>query len=210
MIDGDRTRAGYRWTRGLSLAAIQTAVYFLVGYVHWPRSTALLNTRWDEMIPLVPWTAWFYLPVYAAIFVIAISGFKSRELFMRAAVAIVIVLLVGALGHVFIRAEYPRPVLHPPYPDLSTAFLAAVYRIDPPGNVFPSLHVAQTSLLAFLLCRDRPIVGRITIVLAAMLALSTLTAKQHFIADVISGYALAFIARAIALRLRLGRLLGPA
>ena len=42
--------------------------------------------------------------------------------------------------------------------------------------------------------------GRIAIVLGAILALSTLTTKQHFIADVISGYALTFIACAFALR----------
>ncbi len=36
--------------------------------------------------------------------------------------------------------------------------------------------------------------------MATILALSTLTTKQHFIADVISGYALAFAARAFALR----------
>jgi membrane-associated phospholipid phosphatase len=90
--------------------------------------------------------------------------------------------------------------LHPPYGDISTAFMALVQQIDRPGNVFPSLHVAQTSTLAFLLYRDRPRLGVFTIALAALLALSTVTTKQHFIADVISGYALAFAARAFALR----------
>ena len=58
---------------------------------------------------------------------------------------------LGALGHLSIGAEYPRPVLHPPYPDLSYAFLAWVQHIDPPGNVFPSLHVAHTTMLALIL-----------------------------------------------------------
>ena len=74
--------------------------------------------------------------------------------------------------------------------------MALVQQIDRPGNVFPSLHVAQTSTLAFILYRDRPRLGAFTIFIAALLALSTLTTKQHFIADVISGYALAFAARA--------------
>ena len=36
--------------------------------------------------------------------------------------------------------------------------------------------------------------------MATLLALSTLTTKQHFIADVLSGYALAFLGRWFALR----------
>ena len=36
--------------------------------------------------------------------------------------------------------------------------------------------------------------------MATALALSTLTTKQHFIADVLSGYALAFFGRWFALR----------
>ena len=36
--------------------------------------------------------------------------------------------------------------------------------------------------------------------MATALALSTLTTKQHFIADVMSGYVLAFLGRWLALR----------
>ena len=66
---------------------------------------------------------------------------------------------LGALGHIFIGAEYPRPVLHPPYPDISGAFLASVQHIDPPGNVFPSLHVAHTTMLALHLDQGPPAAG---------------------------------------------------
>jgi membrane-associated phospholipid phosphatase len=190
----------YKWTLGLSLAGLQSAMYFGIGHAHLTRSTELLRTRLDDAIPFWPWTAWCYLPFYAAIFIICIASVRRRALFNRALGAVVLVMLIGATGHLFIGAEYPRPVLHPPYADLSAAFMAWVQRIDPPGNVFPSLHVAHTSLLAMLLVRDRPILGRVTVVMAAMLALSTLTTKQHFIADVIAGLALAFIGRAFALR----------
>lgn len=190
----------YKWSIGLSLAALQSVVYFGVGHLHLSRSTEILRTRLDDAIPFWPWTAWCYLPFYAGVFILAIAGLKRRALFNRAVIAVLIVMTLGALGHIFIGAEYPRPVLHPPYADISAAFLASVQRIDPPGNVFPSLHVAHTTMLSLLLIKDRPRLGLVTLAMATALALSTLTTKQHFLADVVAGYLLAFLGRWIALR----------
>ncbi len=196
---GPLASPAYRWTVGLGLALLQSAVYFGIGHAHLTRSTELLRTRFDDAIPFLPWTAWCYLPFYAGTFLIAIGGFRHKRLFNRTAMAVVLVMCLGALGHLFVGAEYPRPVLYPPYPDVSHAFMAWVQHVDPPGNVFPSLHVAHTSMLAFLLLRDRPRLGLVALAMATLLAISTLTTKQHFIADVISGYALAFLGRAFAL-----------
>jgi membrane-associated phospholipid phosphatase len=57
-------------------------------------------------------------------------------------------------------------------------------------------------MLSLLLLRDRPRLGRLALLMATMLALSTLTTKQHFIADVLGGYALAALGRAFALSSR--------
>jgi membrane-associated phospholipid phosphatase len=198
-LQGPLASAAYRWSLGLALALLQSAVYFGSGHAHLTRSTELLRTRLDDAIPFWPWTAWCYLPFYAGTFLIAIGGFRHKRLFNRTATAVVGVMCLGALGHLFVGAEYPRPVLTPPYPDVSHAFMAWVQHIDPPGNVFPSLHVAHTSMLAFLLLRDRPRLGLVALCMATLLAISTLTTKQHFIADVLAGYALAFLGRAFAL-----------
>ena len=192
--------SAYKWTIGAMLALLQSAVYFGIGHLHLGRSTEILRTRLDDAIPFWPWTAWCYLPFYAGVFIIAVAGIKRRVVFNGAVQAVLIVMTLGALGHIFIGAEYPRPVLHPPFAGISAAFLAAVQSIDPPGNVFPSLHVAHTTMLALILIKDRPLLGRIALAMATALALSTLTTKQHFLADVVSGYALAFLGRWFALR----------
>ena len=182
------------------MAALQSLVYFGIGHLHLNRSTEILRTRLDDAIPFWPWTAWCYLPFYAGVFIIAVAGIKRRAVFNGAVQAVLIVMTLGALGHIFIGAVYPRPVLYPPFADISAAFLAAVQHIDPPGNVFPSLHVAHTTMLSLLLIKDRPVLGRVALAMATALALSTLTTKQHFLADVVSGYALAFMGRWFALR----------
>ena len=190
----------YKWGIGGALALLQSLVYFGIGHLHLNRSTEILRTRLDDAIPFWPWTAWCYLPFYAGVFIIAIAGIKRRAVFNGAVRAVLVVMSVGAVCHILIGAEYPRPVLHPPYPDISAAFLAAVQGIDPPGNVFPSLHVAHTTMLALILMKDRARVGLVALAMATALALSTLTTKQHFLADVLSGYALAFFGRWLALR----------
>ena len=195
-----RASSRYKWTLGLTAGAVQSLFYFGIGHLQMQRSTELLRTRLDDAIPFWPWTSWCYLPFYAAVFIIAVAGIRRKQLFNRAVQAVLIVMTLGAAGHIFVGAEYPRPVLHPPYPDLSHAFLASVQRIDPPGNVFPSLHVAHTTMLALILRADRRRLGNITLLMATLLALSTLTTKQHFLADVVSGYILAFLGRAYALR----------
>ena len=199
-VEAAPATARYKWTLGLSAAAIQSLAYFGIGHLHLTRSTDLLRTRLDDAIPFWTWTSWCYMPFYAAIFIICIVAFRNRFLFNRALGAVGLVMVIGALGHIFIAAEYPRPVLHPPYDSVSSALLGAVQRIDPPGNVFPSLHVAHTTMLSILLLRDRPVLGRVALVMATLLALSTLTTKQHFLADVVSGYLLAFLGATFALR----------
>ena len=199
--DGPNRRfALYKWGWGLGAAALQSAIYFLVGTSSFDRSTELLRTRLDDAIPFIPATAWFYLPVYAGIFLIALAGFRTRFHFDRALGAFCVILLVGLAGHRFVAAEYPRPLLRPPFSGPSQAFMAWVQAIDPPGNVFPSLHVAHTSSLALFLYHENRRLGRWVIALALLLAISTLTTKQHFVADVLSGFALAAAARFLFLR----------
>jgi membrane-associated phospholipid phosphatase len=198
-------RPAYKWTVGLGAGVLQSLVYFGIGQTHLSRSTEILRTRLDDAIPFWTWTSWCYLPFYAAIFLIAVAGIRRKQLFNRAVMAVVIVMTLGALGHLFVGAEYPRPVLHPPFATISDAFMAWVQTVDPPGNVFPSLHVAHTTMLALILREDRRRLGDLALVMATLLAVSTLTTKQHFIADVIAGYMLAFLGRAFALR-RLPRL----
>jgi membrane-associated phospholipid phosphatase len=189
-----------KWVLGLLAAGVQSAVYFAIGYTERPRSTTLLLTPLDQAIPFWPWTVWCYLPFYAGIFVIGMAGFRSRRLFYRALAGVLGIVAAGALGHLFVAAEYPRPLVAPPWADASLAFLGWVQKVDPPGNVFPSLHVAQTSAIALVLRHDRPRLGLVATVMAVLLALSTLTTKQHFVADMVSGFLLAFVTHLLVLR----------
>jgi membrane-associated phospholipid phosphatase len=198
-LSGARLLA-YKWAVGAGLAVLQSLVYFALGYLDQTRSATLLATPLDAAIPFWIWTVWLYLPFYAGIFALTITGLRQVRLFHRALKGFLITMLVGALGHLLIAAEYPRPVVPPPPWGPSEAFLAWVQAVDPPGNVFPSLHVAHTTALALILRHDRRQLGTVALVMALLLALSTLTTKQHFVADVLAGWVIALLVSRWVLR----------
>jgi membrane-associated phospholipid phosphatase len=183
----------YKWVTGVGVGLAASVLYFANGWSERVRSTQLLDTAADRAIPFSVHAVWFYLPFYIGIFLIAVASTRDRRLYDRALVSILLVAGIGAVGHWLVPAAYPRPPVLPPYRDLSTAFLGWVQSIDPPGNVFPSLHVAFAVGLALILRVHRPAVGAVLLVMSALLAVSTLLTKQHFIADVVAGLVLGIV-----------------
>ena len=69
--------------------------------------------------------------------------------------------------------------------------LRFLYDADPPYNCFPSLHVAHSFVSALTCYRVHRKLGITAVLCAALVAISTLFAKQHYILDVVAGILLA-------------------
>ena len=78
--------------------------------------------------------------------------------------------------------------------------LRFLYQADPPYNCFPSLHVAHSFVSALACWRVHRGVGIAATFCAALVGLSTLYTKQHYILDVLAGILLAAIAYVLFLR----------
>ncbi|HEX2462830.1 MAG TPA: phosphatase PAP2 family protein, partial [Vicinamibacterales bacterium] len=78
--------------------------------------------------------------------------------------------------------------------------LRFLYDADPPYNCFPSLHVAHSFVSALTCYRVHRGVGIAAVVCAALVGLSTLFTKQHYVLDVIAGVLLACVAYVVFLR----------
>lgn len=180
----------YKWATGIAVGLAATALYLRNGWSHRVRSTQLLDTALDRALPFSVHAVWFYLPFYVGVFLIGIATTRDRRLYERALVGILLGAALGALGHRLVPAEYPRPLVALPYANLSAAFLGWVQSVDPPSNVFPSLHVAFATQLALILRVHRPRVGALLLAMTAVLTVSTLLTKQHFVADVVAGFIL--------------------
>jgi membrane-associated phospholipid phosphatase len=144
-------------------------------------------TEVDRVIPPSP--SWMF--VYAAIYPITIIPavvLRDRSLLRRVGVAHLVAQSVAFAAFFLmpVSGAELRPV-HVPTDTLSGWALALNYRIDPPLNCFPSLHVTTTTLTAIVLARVSRPLGWLGATVAALIAISTLFVKQHYLLDVVGG-----------------------
>ena len=145
-----------------------------------------LMTWVDEAIPFWPWTLVIY-NTHGPIMLAAAVVIRARD-FSRLLLAMLATNFLCYLGFILWTAHFPRPdvsALGPPWGD----WMRSMYGMDPPGNTFPSIHVATTVLLVLRMRFQRG--GWWWVAWGALICLSTMTVKQHFIADVLGGIALA-------------------
>ncbi len=153
-----------------------------------------VSTRLDEAVPTWPWTIVVYLS-FQVLFVVAAFSAPRDARGQRELVLLFQSLFgVGVLSLTLFVAA-PCEVLGRDALELhSGAFaglIALVHRSDPPWNAWPSLHVSQSLLCALALARWRAAHRLwLRVALAALwiaISLSTLTTKQHYIFDVLTG-----------------------
>ena len=163
--------------------------------------TRLLTAGWahagmaiplDSAVPFLPWTVSVYVGAYVFWFVgynLAVwQGGDHAWQFLAADI------LGKAVCLVFFLA-LPTAMARPEVPEGATLgwMLNIIYALDTPDNLFPSIHCLD-SWLCWAAVRDRKNVPawvrRLFLVFALAVAVSTLTTRQHVLADVVSGLAL--------------------
>jgi membrane-associated phospholipid phosphatase len=181
----------------LLLSAL-TIGYFLFGYVVLcgdpvTGGAVTLATPIDHAIPFLPWTCYIYSFVYTSalypLFVI-----RCPRLFRRAVIANVLVITVGLVTFrvfpvttVGLRADltgYDLGVFE-------NWGMWLTYRVDPPFNAFPSLHLAMALIASLSVLKANRGLGIAGLAIAAAIGVSTWTVKQHWIADSIAAVVVA-------------------
>ena len=178
----------------LPMVALATIMplYLYIGHLARGRRVHVPAIALDGMIPVEP--AW--APVYLSLFLAAIlPGFvlHQQELIRRTLLAYLAAWVAALACFVAWPTVGTRPGVV-----TGDGFLAwmlrTIYASDAPYNCFPSLHVAQCFLAAFACSRVHRGVGWTAGAWACAVGLSTLFTKQHYVADVAGGVALAFVA----------------
>ena len=151
----------------------------------------ILHTTLDDKIPfcryfIIPYLLWF---AFVAGTVIYFAFFQQdREAYFR------FIFSLGTGMTLFLAVSYLYPNGHDLRPilngnDIFTQAVRALYLVDTPSNILPSIHVfnALACLVALLgdeRCRANKKISFSVALLAASIVLSTMFLKQHSVIDV--------------------------
>lgn len=184
------------------LATFFFAGYFGIGYGVDPARAGSLRTAFDDAVPFVPEAVFAYVSVYAGL-LLPLFTVRCPRLFRRVALsyAAVIGIALMCFAAFPVGAASLRPVL-PRRPEEGFALwgVRLLYAIDPPTNLFPSIHLAIPTLAALAAWEARRVYGIFAWVLAAVVAVSICVLKQHYVVDGLAGFALAIAVWAALIR----------
>jgi membrane-associated phospholipid phosphatase len=178
-----------RWTVGALVFAVGGLLYLVSNHYSFSPPRELPLTALDRAIPFVPYTVWIYMSewvFFVAVYVAARDVVNLNKylysFFAQQALAVLIFMVWPT--------TYPRGLF--PLPDslerVTYAAFSALRLADAPTNCCPSLHVSSVFLSSFIFLDDRRARFPWFFGWATAIALSTLTTKQHYVVDVVTGF----------------------
>ena len=189
------------------LTHIWPMLFFMSGYMIWfsliesvPRKYYLqVILEADRKIPFVeqfviPYYSWFF---YVA-FGIVLLYFSDRNEYDRVCSTLMMGMTLFLLVSTFLPTRQPLRLASLPRENIFTSLIGKLWMTDTPTNVWPSIHVYNTSAIEIAFFKadtgrtKRKSFRIVTMIWAVSIILSTMFIKQHSLFDVLS--ALSFIA----------------
>ena len=182
------------WKNAIFSILLAVGVYFTsqIYYAlnHGP-AVINLHTALDSAIPVVPIFVIPYISLQPYIYatLILFLLFRTRY-FQSACLGMITVWFISYGFYYFLQSEVVRPVLSAT--DTFSKMVMNVYAGDNAYNDFPSLHTSLSAILAIHWVKVNKPLGIVLSAWTALIVASTLLIKQHYIADMLFGLALAF------------------
>lgn len=159
----------------------------------------LIECKLDHMIPfceyfIVPYLFWF---VYVAGSFLWFMLKEEDSLFYKFSA----VMFGGMTIALIIYTVFPNGIHLRPDIDASRNLFAwltsLIYKADTCTNVFPSLHVYTSAVIAIFVSRSRPgrenpCAGYASVLISTLIILSTVFLKQHSVLDLVAGNVMAW------------------
>ncbi|HUI89231.1 MAG TPA: phosphatase PAP2 family protein [Anaerolineales bacterium] len=198
---------GTGWRNALISVVLAAAVYFtneIYDLLNHGPAVWILRTPLDDALPVVkPFVIPYVSLNYVVYFTLIVFLLFRTKVFHSASLAMITAFFVSYFFYFFFQTEVIRPVLTGS--DFFTRMIQTVYAGDNPYNDFPSLHTSISTLLAIHWFRFDRRAGIVASIWTVLIVASTVLIKQHYLADVASGLALAFLVSWLYNRLILPR-----
>lgn len=189
----------YRVTIPMVVLLLLVPLYVFIASVARTGQPSAPEIALDRAIPLQPVWAIVYGALYLFLILLPVFTVREEDHLRRTVWAYLLVWITAYVCFLLYPTIAPRTdtVSGDGFAVWGLRFL---YDADPPYNCFPSLHVAHSFVSALTCYRVHREVGIVALVSAALVAVSTLFTKQHYIVDVLAGVSLALVANAVFLR----------
>jgi membrane-associated phospholipid phosphatase len=158
-----------------------------------------LETPLDRALPVVPIFAVPYVSLipYIGVSLLALLFLRVR-VYRSAAETMIIVWFISYAFYFFLQSYIARP--HITGTDPFSSLIRSIYGADQPYNDFPSLHTSLSTIIAMHWWRFDRRIGMAAAIWTALIVASTVLVKQHYIADVAGGLALAVVTSLVVMR----------
>jgi len=184
------------------LFALASLGYFIVGILTSEPRARSLHTSFDDLIPFLPQTSYLYACAYTIIFYPAFI-IRCQCLFRC------FILAIGIMTTACFACWVAFPVASTSFRiDLnqisrSTFYgwgIWLVYTLDPPVNLFPSLHVAGAVMVGLVAKQVRAAYCWVIMPMIVGICVSTFTIKQHYLIDGLAGILISLVVWWIVVR----------
>lgn len=170
--------------------------YYLTNHYPIYPPVELPKTWIDLNAPFWPWSVLVYTSEYFY-FAFVFFQLRNHDNINKYLYSFFTLQIFSCAIFLFYPTIYPRDAL--PISSIEPGWLRAIWtwlhQQDAPTNCLPSLHVSSVYLSSFVFLTDgkngRPGWFRFYAIWGTLIALSTLTTKQHYLADIVSGLGLA-------------------
>lgn len=166
------------------------AGYYSIGVWMSSQAKISLSTPVDRWLPLIPAMSFVYVTVQLFLSW-SVLLFADRLPWKRIARSYITVLAVSFVFFLVLPVQIHWPSL--PVTDLSSWVISLIQSADVAHNCFPSSHCGIALLSGLFLFSKRRWLGVFGVVNALLIGLSTLLTKQHYLYDVLGGYAIAAV-----------------
>ncbi|MDR3605815.1 MAG: phosphatase PAP2 family protein [Oligoflexia bacterium] len=177
---------------GFLLFSAASVLYLLSNHFPILEPRQLPMWAWDRTIPFLPHTIWIYISEYIY-FVLIYCLCRNTVNLNKYLYSFISLQSVSVLIFMLWPTTYPRELY--PVPEglgFWTNLAWTTLRVgDNPGNCCPSLHVSSVLLCGMLFLNEQRRKLPFFLAWGTAIAVSTLTTKQHYIIDVMTGIAMA-------------------